>query len=181
MRNGKVGLRAASKFLLKDCHGKAGPGPTFQAELSGLPVSSGRFVRVVGWMLLGFFIAGPNLSQLHSQDSRRADAKDETTLDNASDRLISPDKANKPDIILPDIYIAVPERTSRLEPAPQSHSPLDSTTIKQKLQNAERDLQLLQRERHQLLKTMEQFKTRSVKGANQSVGQKMELFGRPSV
>jgi hypothetical protein len=195
MKNGKVGLRAAPNSLMRIFQGKAGPGPIIQTDSGGPAVSkfaaSGRFVQVFGWMLLGLIVAGPNLPSLHSQDSRLArvnDAKSkespaerEATPAKESKQLSPPQKAVQPDIVLPDIYISIPAPAEASEPAVQNHSPVDTTTLKQRLQKAEGELESLQHERTRLMKNLEQMKTRPVKGANRPVGQKTELLERPSV
>jgi len=199
MENSRVGLHLAPQFLKRDRQGNAGPGPTFQAEHGGPPVSkvvaSRRLVQVVGWMLFGLIIAGPNLSPLHSQDSRHAQADNAKAKKLVAKRVTTPakesalsspsSKAIQPEIVLPDIYIAVPARAAKSsetsDSASESDSPSDTTALKQKLQKAESELQSLQHEHNRLIRDMEQFKTRAVKGANRPVGQQSELLERPSV
>jgi hypothetical protein len=198
MENSRVGLHLAPQFLKRDRQGKAGPGPTFQAEFGGPPALkftvSRRLVQVVGWMLFGVIIAGPNLSPLHSQDSRHAPAYNAKAKESVAKRARTPanesslsspsSKAVQPEIILPDIYIAVPARAAKSseasDPASASVAPRDTTTLKQKLQKAESELRTLRNEHSRLMKDMEQFKTRPIKGANRPVGQQRELLERPS-
>jgi hypothetical protein len=199
MENSRVGLHLVPQFLKRDRQGNAGPGPTFQAEFGGPPVSkfivSRRLVQVVGWMLFGVIIAGPNLPPLHSQDSRHAPANKAKAKESVAKRVTTPanesalsspsSKAVQPEIILPDIYIAVPPRAAKPSEAPEAASesavPRDTTALKQKLQKAESELRSLRNEQGRLMKDMEQFKTRPVKGANRPVGQQRELLERPSV
>jgi len=215
MKNGKVGLCVAPNFLMSFCQGKPGPNATIQTEFNGPLISiirrldaefSRRFIKVVGWMLLGFMMAGPNSPRLHSQDSRLAPAEGaktkaplagrETTPRKESTRH-SPSKAVQTDIVLPDIYIAVPgkaakpaeasqlERTSARRSAdalaPKGSSPADTTKLKHQLQKAEGDLEFLRHERSRLMKNLEQFKAPPAKGANRPAGQRTELLERPSV
>jgi len=199
MENSRVGLHLAPQFLKRERQGNAGPGPTFQAEYGGPPASkfsvSRRPVQVVGWMLFGLIIAGPNLSPLHSQDSRHAQANNAKAKELLAKRVTTPakaaapsslsSKAVQPEIILPDIYIAVPARAAKSseasESASESAAPRDTTTLEQKLQKAESELRSLRNEHNRLIKDMELFKTRPVKGANRPVGQQRELLERPSV
>jgi hypothetical protein len=178
MKNGRVGVRVASKF---------------QAEFGGPPILkfgvSRRFAQVVGSMLLGAIIAGPNLPLLHAQDSRLAKTSDtkspkslagrETTPPKESASISSTPKTVQSDIVLPDIFIPVPG--TAVEFAAPSPAPIDTAKIKQQLQKAESELKSLQRERERLLKNLEQQKTRSVKGVNRSAVQRTELLERPSV
>lgn len=199
MEKSRVGLHLAPPFLTRDRQGNAGPGPTFETEFGGPPVSkftvSRRLVQLVGWMLFGVIIAGPDLSPLHSQDSRRVQAdnakakesvaKRATTTANESSLSSPSSKAVQPEIILPDIYIGVPARAAKSSEASDSASaiaaPRDTTALKQKLQKAESELRFLRNEHSRLMKDMEQFKTHPVKGARRPVGQQRQLLERPSV
>jgi hypothetical protein len=155
-----------------------------------------RLKQVVGWMLFGLMIAGPNLLRLYSQDSRLARQEDrksnggplaggETVLNKAPTSRPPQEKVPPPDIILPDIFISIPsmdaEPSGNLSPVRPSPSLLDSTRLKQKLQKAELELPRLRNERLRLLKTMEQLEARRLKGVGRSVGQRRELLERPSV
>jgi len=197
MKNGEFVLRGAPSFLMKE---NAELGPTIQAESGGPPVLkfgvSRSFVQVVGWMLLGMMIAGPEVPRGYSQNSRLA--RSDTAIAKASldvgkaapskesEHFSSPRKAVQPDIVLPDIYIIVRARVSEPEkissrgsadePAAKGYSPIDTTTLEQQLQKAENDLRSLRNERIRLGKRMEQFKIHSVNGANGSVRKRPELL-----
>jgi hypothetical protein len=148
---------------------------------------------IVGWILLGLIIAGPNLP-LRSQDSRAggdAGKKRETTsikpLSPPAKTMQPSPQAQKPlpEIILPDIYIDAAQDHShaqsqaRKDGLAKSVAPSDTLiTLKRYLEKAERELEQLQRERSRIIKTLEKIKKSPAKGASSSI----ELTtGRPSV
>jgi hypothetical protein len=195
MKNGKAGRYVAPNFLTRFFQRKTGPGPVIQTESGGLKVlivqpqfvcqSVKRLVKLVGWMSLGFIIVGLHLPLLYAQDSRLA-----RSAARKSPPVSPLPKPVQPDIVLPDIYIAVPGTSESgkvtndegvVESASRNHPPVDTTALKQKLRKTEGELRSLQDERHRLIKTLEQVKTRSVKGANRSARQRTELLERPSV
>jgi FtsZ-binding cell division protein ZapB len=127
-------------------------------------------------MLVGFIIAGPNptgvaCQNLRSQDShpaQTADKKPSTTSARLQQSTSS--KALEPahgEIFLPEIHIAAAADTV--------------ATLKMLLEQAERDLRQLQRERNDLQNTLEQIQKRSLKGASPPAQRTTELLGRPSV
>jgi hypothetical protein len=195
MKHGKMGFSTPS-FLKKFLKGKTGcvpPGALGFFQRLPEPILILRFqgqrrkgirrsvVNAVWWMLLGFIIAGPNLRNLHSQDSRPArvaDKKQPTTSNKLrqpgpsapSARISEPAKASassRREIVLPDIYIAAPIDTI--------------AALKQRLEQAEREIRQLQRERTRLQNTLEQIQKRSFKGVSPPVQRSTELLGRPSV
>lgn len=193
MKHGKAGLTAPN-FLTRWLQGKTGSIPRRAEGFPRSPVETiSRFqgeqrngiwrhvVNVVRWMLLGVIIAGPTLQNLHSQDSRPARIAEKTQpaistnlrqpgLPSLPARTTEPARASapsRPEIVLPDIYITLPADTI--------------AALKRQLEKAERELQLLERERGRLRKTLEQLEKRSFNGANPPVQRTTELLGRPSV
>jgi hypothetical protein len=193
MKHGKVGLTAPN-FLMRWLKGKTGRVPRRTRGILQPPAETiSRFqgghrkgirrsvVNVVQWLLLGAFIAGPSLENLHSQDSRPARIAEKTQPTTSvklsqrgplapSARTAEPARASVPlrrEIVLPDIYITFPADTIAV--------------LKKQLEKAERDLQQLERERGRIKKTLEQFQKRSFKGANPPAPRTTELSGRPSV
>jgi hypothetical protein len=117
-------------------------------------------------MLLGFVIAGPSLPNLHSQEPRPAMSGDtkQGTVSRLGENSTLPSYS---EIVLPDIHILV------------GH---DSTAVlKQRLEEAERDLQELQRKRHHLLKTIEEIEKRLQSRQNPVGPRSSEFVVRPSV
>jgi hypothetical protein len=117
-------------------------------------------MHLMGWMLLGFVIAGPSLPNLHSQEPQQREAK--------SRRGGNPSQRPHADIILPDIYIPAPTDTLAV--------------LKQRLEHAERDLKQLQIERNRILKSIEEFEKRHQ--VSRKAGpwpRSTELVQRPSV
>jgi hypothetical protein len=187
MKHGKVGLLAPN-FRMGLLKGKTGRVSRCAIGLfQRLAEAISRFqnrrrkgiwrsvVNVVRWMLLGIIIAGPNLQNLHSQDSRAARVADKKTPTTSvklrpSARTSEPARAAAPsrgEIVLPDIYITLPADTI--------------AAIKKRLEQAERDLQQLERERSRLKNTLEQFQRRSRNGASLPAPRATQLVGRPSV
>jgi hypothetical protein len=193
MKHGKAGLTAPN-FLMRWFKGKAGCIPRRVREFFPLLAETiSRFqgeqrngiwrsvVNVVRWMLLGVIIAGPSLQNLHSQDSRPMRIAEKTQSATSaklrqpgplapSARATEPARVAAPlrgEIVLPDIYITLPADTI--------------AALKKQLEQAEHDLQQLERERGRLQKTIEQLETRSFNGANPPARRTTELLGRPSV
>ena len=151
MVHGKVG-RAAPSELTRLCRGRLGS------------VASRCLAHFVGWMLLGFIIAGPNLPSLHSQsrlDEKKRDSKRQAAP------ATEPSPPPPTEIILPDIYIS---------------AATDSVSaLKQRLKNAESYLQKLHAERNRILKAIESMEKRARARQNPASSRPMEPVVRPSV
>lgn len=151
MINGKVSHAAAIAFTR-----------IFQSKLGN--VARRCIVHLAGWILLGFFIAAPNLPTLHSQsrpDGRQRDSKRQTAP--ATDLSQQP----QTEIILPDIHIS---------------ATVDSVAVlKRRLKHAENDLEKLQAERHRILRTLEEFEKRNRTRPNSFMSPPMGSVVRPSV
>jgi len=195
MKHGQA-TRLAPKFLVRLTREKTGPQPKslgdfFRGKIEPVSKVSRRVVHVVGWMLIGFIIAGYDLSYLYAQDAERQGTRAESSTEEKSAttnaapsistprppaKVSAPSKSFKAEIVLPDIYIAVPEK------ALPSVAPADTlSTLTRQLKNAELELSRLQLERQQLLKNIEQLSKRQVKGVNRAAEKSAELLGRPSV
>ena len=134
----------------------------FQGKLGS--VARRCLAHLVGWILLGFIIAAPDLPRLHSQsrpDGRQRDSKRQTAP--ATDSSQQP----QTEIILPDIHIS---------------ATTDSVAVlKRRLKHAENDLQKLQAERHRILRTLEEFEKRNRTRPNSLMSRPMGPIVRPSV